>query len=242
MNKLIRKYNKDGYLVIKNLLSVNEIKTFEHETKKISKILVSEFKRPYVNLTKDGKVNTAHNLNKLFPKSALSRIVTKKKIIQNLLFKLFKEKPVLRNLEMFLKPPKTGMAAPWHQDNFYWNINDSKAVNIWVALDKVSSANGGLVYLKGSHVLGTIKHSPSGAKGSSQEIKNNIINKLNFPKSCPKLSVGDCIIHHSEIIHGSKKNTSSLGRRGVVLSYKSKSSKINRLKLSKYISSLKKQL
>ena len=63
--------------------------------------------------------------------------------------------------EVFLKPPKTGMKAPFHQDNYYWNLKDKRAINLWIALDKVDKSNGGLIYLKGSHNEGIIKHKMS---------------------------------------------------------------------------------
>ncbi len=242
MKKLIKQYNDNGFIVLKKLLSKKEVQFFEIETKRISNILIEKYNRPYVNLTKDKKINTAHNLNKIFPNSILSKTIIKKKTIQSFLKKIFKDKPALRNLEMFMKPPKTGLAAPWHQDNYYWNVTDSRAVNIWIALDSVSNKNGGLIYLKGSHELGTLKHTPSGAKGSSQEIKKNIISKLNYKKICPKLNVGDCLIHHSEVIHGSKKNISELSRRGIVISFKAKSSKYDYNKLKNYKSNLREQL
>ena len=210
MKKLIKQYNDNGFIVLKKLLSKKEVQFFEIETKRISNILIEKYNRPYVNLTKDKKINTAHNLNKIFPNSILSKTIIKKKTIQSFLKKIFKDKPALRNLEMFMKPPKTGLAAPWHQDNYYWNVTDSRAVNIWIALDSVSN--------------------------------KNIISKLNYKKICPKLNVGDCLIHHSEVIHGSKKNISELSRRGIVISFKAKSSKYDYNKLKNYKSNLREQL
>ena len=36
------------------------------------------------------------------------------------------------------------MPSPFHQDNYYWNIKEAKAANVWIALSKSSKKNGGL--------------------------------------------------------------------------------------------------
>ena len=113
------------------------------------------------------------------------------------------------------------MAAPYHQDNYYWNITDKRAVNIWIALDRVA-------------------HSLSKAKGTSQEIKKKIINKLKFQYKTPFLYPGDCLIHHCEVIHGSNPNLSNDDRRGIVISLKAKTSKVDKKKLNIYLNKLKK--
>ena len=91
----------------------------------------------------------------------------------------------------------------------------------------------------GSQKLGTIKHEISFSKGSSQKIPEFILKNLKFKKFFPKLAIGDCIIHHPEVIHGSDKNTSNNDRIGLVFSYKSKSASINKAKIIEYKRNLK---
>jgi len=237
INNYLDKFNKDGFVVIKNILNKREIDDYLKELKKLSEILIKNYKSPYVNLTKDKKVNTAHNLNKIFPRSKFIKIA-KIKIFNELLKKIFNEKPILRNLEIFAKPENTGMKTPFHQDNFYWNIKNKKAVNVWVALDKADKKNGGLIYLAGSHKLGLINHSLSNAPGSSQEINLNKMNLKKYKSISPKLNAGDCILHDCEVIHGSNKNITNRKRRAITLSFKSKSAKVNISKMKNYLKKL----
>ena len=67
--------------------------------------------------------------------------------------------------------------------------------------------NGGLCYLDGSHVLGTINHEMSFMKGSSQKISDKIMNNLSFKKIYPIMKAGDVLFHHCEIVHGSSKKS-----------------------------------
>ena len=240
-DKTIKKFNKDGYVVLKSVFSSRKIQEYLEEINKLSKKLINSYQSPFVNLTKDEKVNTGHNLNIIFPNSSLMKI-SKNKTIFNILKKLFNEKAVVRNLEIFLKPPKTGMKAPFHQDNYYWNLKDKRAVNLWIALDKVDKNNGGLIYLKGSHNGGILKHKMSKIKGTSQEIDKNIIRKLKYKKVYTKLNPGDCVMHHCEIVHGSNANNTNRNRRAIVISLKALSSKINKANFQKYQSRLKKHI
>ena len=145
-DNVIKKFNDDGFVILKSVFGKTKIQEFLREINKLSKKLKKNYQRPFVNLTEDKKVNTGHNLDIIFPKSSLMKI-SKNKLISSILKKLYNEKIVVRNLEIFLKPPKTGMKAPFHQDNYYWNLKDKKAVNVWIALDEVDKNNGGLIYL-----------------------------------------------------------------------------------------------
>lgn len=240
-NKILSNFDRDGYVVIKSLFDYKMLNNFEKEIDNLSSKLIKKYKSPYVNLTKDGKVNTGHNLNVIFPNSLLMKI-SKNKTISTILKKLFKEKVKVRNLEVFLKPPKTGMKAPFHQDNYYWNLKDKRAVNLWISLDKVDKRNGGLIYFKGSHKLGILKHKMSNTKGTSQEVDGKILKNLKYKKISPRLSPGDCIMHHCEVVHGSKANKTNRFRRAIVISLKAESSEIDKSSFNKYQNRLKKHL
>ena len=133
------------------------------------------------------------------------------------------------------------MAVPIHQDNFFWNLNNSKGLTVWIALDKCTKKNGAIFYFKKSQQKGLIGHKPSYVPGTSQEIKNKKILKK-FKKISPELNKGDLLIHHCLVIHGSKKNTSRKSRVGLTMRYIGKSSKINNSAKKKYEKNLKKQL
>ena len=75
-----------------------------------------------------------------------------------------------------------------------------------------------------------------------EKIPETYFKKLKDKKYYPELNAGDCIFHHCEVIHGSKKNISNLDRIGLVISYKGLSAKINKKKLLNYKSLVKKNL
>ena len=241
LNKLKVNYDKNGYIIIRKILKKNQIKTIWSELDIIKLKAEKTKNNQFFHKTKDGKINTLHNIQKFYKKGKLIDIANKRSI-KKILNYLLNEKARIRNLEFFLKPKITGMPSPFHQDNYYWNIKEAKAANVWIALSRSSKINGGLCYLKGSHKLGTINHVVSYMKGSSQKIPDNIIKSLNFPKIFPKINPGDCIIHHPEIIHGSAHNKSNYDRIGFVISFAANKSKIYMEKLKEYKEKLKNNL
>ena len=239
--KIKYQFFNDGFVVVKNLINLNEIKEIFDDLKNIKKIITKKNNKQFFHYSKKKDINSIHNINTFRRSGGVIEVSKKRKIIL-IAEKIFGEKMIMRNCEFFLKPKKNGLSVPFHQDNYYWNIKDSKALNVWIACSKSSKKNGGLCYLKNSHQLGTINHKISFMKGSSQKISDEIIKKLKFKKVFPKLNIGDVVFHHCETIHGSYKNSSNQDRIGLAISYKSKKSKIDKEKNLRYKLSLKNNL
>lgn len=234
--KLIDKYKKNfyenGFCVVKNAFSKKSISVLRKEINKIKK---PKSKKAVEHLTKDKKVNTIHHLDRYLKKKNILVKFAKNKNLNKIVSNILNNKVKVRNIELFLKPKKTGMMSPFHQDNYYWNItNNNKALNLWLACTESSKKNGAVIYFQKSHKLGILNHEISYAAGSSQKVPDKIINKLKLKKVTPKLNPGDFIIHHSAVIHGSKKNISNKSREGLVISFKTVDAKINKRKMLIY--------
>ena len=122
------------------------------------------------------------------------------------------------------------VCQPFHQDNFYWNIEKAKAINVWIACSKSSTKNGGLIYFKKSHkkeslIIRYHMHL------DLLKIDDKKISELRYERVCPSVNPGDIIIHHANIIHGSLANKSNTDRIGCVISFKRKNAKINKKNL-----------
>ena len=243
LNKIKNEFNQSGFVIIRKLFSAADIKKIISLIPEITNAM-KNYENRYIHFTKDGRPNTIHNIYDFVSKNHfVNKIGTKKKLIK-ILKNLLDGEVNIRNVEFFLKPRKTGKDAPFHQDNYYWNIINGEAVNVWISCSKVNKKNGGLIYLSGSHKLGTIKHSLSYKAGSSQKIPDSIFIKLKkiFRTQSPNLNPGDCIIHHCEIIHGSKKNNSNIDRQGLVVSFKKKKAKYNLQSIESYKKSLERNI
>jgi len=244
IKKIKNKFNSDGFVVVKKFLTKSEVNALLKDKERISQNLLLSKKiknKTKFHKTKDGKINTIHNIQKFDKKSFALKLSKTKKFLK-ITEEILNGKTTVRNVEYFLKPKKTGLPAPFHQDNFYWNIEKAEAINVWIACSKSSTKNGGLIYLRKSHKNGIINHSISYMPGSSQKIDNDKISKLRFERICPSINPGDIIIHHANIIHGSLANKSNIDRIGCVISFKSKNAKINKKKFERYSKLLNKSI
>ena len=111
-------FNQNGFVVIKNILKKNQINNLLHEIEKIKQKALNTKNKRYFHLTADKKINTIHNIQKFY-KSKILENLSKNKKIQKFLKLVLSRNLSVRNLEFFLKPKKTGMASPIHQDNFF---------------------------------------------------------------------------------------------------------------------------
>ncbi len=238
LKNLKHNFDRDGYITINNFLDKSKVKKIKKNLFKfLGKKLKRNYKKREMHLANNSNlINSVHNLKWPFIKK-----FKKNKKIMKIVEHLLDEKIKSFGAEVFAKPAKVGMAVPIHQDNFYWNLNDGKGVTVWLALDKASKNNGAIFYFKKSHKAGLLNHKSSYTPGSSQKLKNmNVLKK--FKKITPVLNVGDILIHHCLVVHGSKRNLSSKNRAGLTLRYIGSSSKILRSAKKKYEKNLKKQL
>ena len=235
-------FKKNGWCVIKNFFSKKELEKAKKEIFQFFKKNINNYSGRDINFVgtekKFSKLNSFHKLEECDYFKTLSQ---KKKILLIPKYLLSSKKLSLRACELFAKPSKIGLAAPVHQDNYYWCIKNHKALTMWISLNKVSKKNGGVFYFNGSHNHGIFDHVPSYKKGSSQKVANrNFLKK--FKMSYPKLEAGDVLIHHSLVVHGSSKNISNNSRRGWTIQFKDKNANYDLEHIKNYEKSLNKQI
>ena len=234
-----KNFEKNGFIIIRNFFSKKIMDTIN---KKLDNFIIKESlkirnKDKLANFIDEKVLNSFHKMDNFYH---VKNIKKNKKLV-NIIENLFSEKIVEMGSELFAKPSRKGLASPYHQDNFYFCLDNAKAVTVWIALEKADKSNGGVEYFIGSHKSKLLKHVPSFSPGSSQKVKN-LNNLKKYKKIIPKLDKGDCMIHHSMIVHGSSINKSSKSRKGLTVRFKAKSSKIDKLRQMRYLKSLKKQI
>ena len=121
-NTIKTKFFNNGFVLVKNLLNKKDIIEIFSDLEEIKKIVQKKSKQ-YYHLSSNGKFNSIHNINSFRRSGAVMKICKNSKITK-IVEKIFSEKSIMRNCEFFLKPKKKGLKAPFHQDNFYWNIKN----------------------------------------------------------------------------------------------------------------------
>lgn len=111
-----------------------------------------------------------------------------------------------------------GGYTPWHQDQFYWNLDTPNTITMWMPLVDVSTEMGLMRFAGKSHQNGlfeTITISDKSAEVYSQIIENN-----QFDISTPcAMRAGDATFHYGHTIHCADTNQSDTTREVFTIIY-----------------------
>lgn len=128
-----------------------------------------------------------------------------------------------------LKPAHYGSVTPWHQDEAYW-VPDSihEAFSVWMPLQDVTVESGCMQFIPGSHKNGILKH---------QHINNNpkihALETFDYDETkavaCP-LKMGDVTVHHCRTLHYTAANNTSKDRLALIVGGHGKSIKLDKPK------------
>jgi ectoine hydroxylase-related dioxygenase (phytanoyl-CoA dioxygenase family) len=116
------------------------------------------------------------------------------------------------------KPPRTGAATPWHQDEAYWDpALEYSALSIWMPLQEATLDNGCMQFVPGSHQLGVQPHHHI---GNDPQVHGLEIDQIDATRAvaCP-LPAGGATIHSSRTLHYTGANLSDQPRRAYILAF-----------------------
>lgn len=118
------------------------------------------------------------------------------------------------------KPAHKGREVPWHQDGEYWPMRPLATCSVWIALDPVSTANGCMRFIPGSHRQQELyRHHVSDRENL---VLNLELDQDQFDESTAvnvELEPGEMSLHDVRLIHGSLANTSGARRAALILRY-----------------------
>ncbi|MBX2868684.1 MAG: phytanoyl-CoA dioxygenase family protein [Acidiferrobacterales bacterium] len=120
----------------------------------------------------------------------------------------------------FNKEPRTPDFVSWHQDLNYWGLSDLEEVTAWVALSEVTSENGCMRFIPGSHNAGVVPHKDTFADENllsrGQQLDVEVDEKHAFDN---ELQPGQFSLHHGRMFHASGPNRSDTRRIGLAIRY-----------------------
>lgn len=128
--------------------------------------------------------------------------------------------------QIFVKEPNTCERTAFHQDATYMEIEGDQCCVLWIPVDPVTSENGGLVYVRGSHRDGkryrpNVFISQASLPGSEGDDLPDIEgNPDAFDLVSFDVEPGDVLVHHYHTVHGAGGNRSRYQvRRAATLRY-----------------------
>lgn len=218
----IQSFQRDGYLIARNLFSKQEIERLYAvaiEDQSISK-------NSYGTIDKTGKQTRLALW--YTPGNDIYGLLTRSERIVNSAAKLLdSDAPVCHfHSKLMQKEPRVGGAWEWHQDYGYWYKNQfmfpDQLISVMVAITDANKGNGCLQVIKGSHKLGRVNHGFAGEQvGADMVMVENALKTMELVYC--ELKAGDTLFFHSNLFHRSEANLSDSARWSLISCYSSQS-------------------
>lgn len=222
-------YNKNGFLVIKKLVSDEKLDRYKDRFEAICR---GEVKVPGLTIMKDVSIISSeyvtgekaiNKIQELYNDPVLFEYCNLPEILH---YVSGFTGPNIKAMHSMLinKPPDPGTLTsrhPLHQDLYYFPFRPAEdVVAAWTAMERVNRANGCLVVIPGSHKGDLMEHDyPDWEMG---------VNKLyhgiqDFDPSLPRVHLemekGDTVFFHPLLIHGSGSNKTKGFRKAISCHY-----------------------
>jgi ectoine hydroxylase-related dioxygenase (phytanoyl-CoA dioxygenase family) len=111
-----------------------------------------------------------------------------------------------------------GGPTPWHQDQYYWPVDTSNTVTMWMPMTDISIDMGMLTFASGSHKKGIVldqKISDESEAGYKRYIKEN-----QYPVTrSASMRAGDATWHYGNTVHSAPGNDSEKMREVMTVIY-----------------------
>lgn len=227
-NAQIQQFKIDGYLVLKNILSIDKCTQLQelvvrHLSKRIEPFEL-EAKVQYPGAPQSTTAAGGETIRRLLMAyqrdPQLSNIATLPAIIeaiqQILDAKALYLNPNHHNCVM-TKMPAYSSKTLWHRDTRYWSFNNKYLINAWFALGDEHEDNGSLKILPGSHRWDVSIEDLDEAQFLKPGHSGNF-NRLATQRSV-NLNTGDALLFSANCFHAAGKNITENPKISAVFTY-----------------------
>lgn len=208
-------FDKDGYLLIKGMLSSLEVKKLYEIAIHDEVISHKSFDRGDANGLRT-KLALWYSLGD----DAYSLLARSQRIVEGTNLLLGGDAAHFHS-KLMQKEPKVGGAWEWHQDYGYWYRDGflyPQMLSVLTALSPANKLNGCLQVIKGSHLMGRVEHGFSGEQvGANQERVDEALKTLELVYV--EMEAGDTLFFHSNLLHRSDANLSDAPRWSLISAY-----------------------
>jgi len=211
-----RDYQEDGFVIHRNLFSVEEVDLLRRAMEEDPKIAAHSLIRP--DTEGGGTRISLWNRAGDSVYGLAARVARVVDTVESLI-----GEPVYHfQSKLTAKEPFGGGAWEWHQDYGYWYHNGClrpDMLSMMIALDRSDRGNGCLQVVRGSHKLGRIDHvQVTDKQNSADPARMEHILARNEVVHC-ELDPGDVLFFHANTLHRSDQNLSPNRRWTLIICY-----------------------
>ncbi len=225
-NEQKERFDRDGFVVIRQLIGADEVKQirdmFMEQGKNGPVPGMSETKRDEHGYASSDPLSFYPRMMHphRHPELAVGPLAMRYMLDRRLypiLRECFGEEPVAVQSMFYFKPPGArGQAL--HQDNFYLRVKPGTCLAAWFAIDDADEDNGGMVVVPGSNRMEIV--CPEKADSSRFFTTEHVAVPAGLEEVPINLKAGDVLFFNGSLIHGSYPNTSKdRFRRSLIFHY-----------------------
>jgi phytanoyl-CoA hydroxylase len=194
-------YERDGYLIVPDLLSPEECDHLKIEARRV--------------LDEKSKTGSTVCLFAALANPSFRALAEDPRIV-DLLRAIMPDGVMFLNDKIVFKKADKAFATPWHIDCFYWRGTRPK-LSVWIPFDDVTADNGALTVIPGSH-----KKEWTAKSGGVEGDFFNVVDGTGWRESdvvvC-SVKRGSAVIFSDRLVHGSTPNTAKKDRYVIISTY-----------------------
>ncbi|MDE2890202.1 MAG: phytanoyl-CoA dioxygenase family protein [Gemmatimonadota bacterium] len=222
------RFEEDGYLVAKALLSAEEVAACEREIERLHRLAVELDARgdpaadrfqlePFAGNAKRKGLPVLRKIEQTRELSGVYRDLAAHPRLIRLVGSLLGPDLLLFRSTLMLKPAYHGSSHGLHQDSAYWPMQPPALVTVSIALTDAGPENGCIQVLPRSHRWGL---QAWGRIARRQDESLTDRSDVDLSASIDvSLKAGDAVLFHSLTVHGSGPNTSPHPRHTALYAY-----------------------
>lgn len=196
---LTEQYEKDGFLVVPDVLTAAECNALKTEGLKV--------------LSEHAKPGSSVYVGAAVASPLFYRLASNARIVR-VLHQIMQDGIMFLSDKLVFKSGVQPKATPWHCDNAYWR-NTRLKLSVWIALDDVNEQNGAMRVLPGGHH----RHWQHSAPVQGQEFGNRI-QELNEENAITcEMTAGSALFFSDRLPHSSTPNTNGKDRYAIISTY-----------------------
>ena len=216
-NGQIQQFREQGFVILRGVLTSEEVEAYRVEIKKATAKLNQE-KRKLEDRDAYGKAFLQTMNLRLINDGVLKLIASRRlgKIAADLMG--VDGVRVYHDQSLFKEPGQGTNPTPWHQDQYYWPLEELTTTGFWMPLVGIEEGMGGMKWAAGTHKLGFLGQHAISAE--SQKFFDGYIAEKNIPvtEGVP-MKKGDVSFHYGWTLHAAGPNCSDKMREAMIGTY-----------------------
>lgn len=210
----VLQYQREGQILVRGLAAPEEIAEYrpsiqrtlrDVSAKKEAQGRIEDYSSLFVQVTNVWKLN-----------DHLRRFILAKRFA-SVAARLMGVRGVRLYHDQALFKPAGGKPTPWHQDQFYWPLETTSTISMWMPLIDLTRDMGTMIFANGSH-----KEGPLASVSISQEsdrLFTSLLKEKGYPQTSYDVRAGDATFHSGWTAHSAHANTSGAIREVLTIIY-----------------------